>query len=670
MIKSVTLHNFRKHTFLEVNFEDGLNVIRAPSEGGKTTVLEAISYALWGSKALRTSLEDAVTYGQPMSTIKVSLVFNLDGVSYTITRGKSGAEIIYSDQSVTGQTECTKFMERLFRCSADIASKLLFADQNAVRGILSEGATAADGLVNTLSELNTIESLISKVQDQLPSGNVGAIESQIKLLQDSKLEMPTKPSESELVAAKEEFSAFSEKIDLLEQAVPDEREVVEGLGRVENFNAAQARISKIMPFLEGSVTPSSYTEEKLAELRASQAGAPEQARLSRIYTTPFPSTEYEWEGSRESFDKALADNTFAIAVSEKHIIALNKEIHTATILKVNEKSCSFCKKDLTDVPEVALLNAAADEKIKGLNAELASTRLGLQDLQATQNAYIEIDGICHLVKQIAGEHFSLSDDVPPKPTWIGAIPVKPSHQADLAPLEKELRVYQAEMTKREVLEAELAELSVIVVAGVDGEKALVEKQRLAKEAVEAAKPEQGVLALTVREAKIHYSSAVAAYELALAQLVVQATQLQGLKDTQGLMLKHNSLVKKLRVIRPQIAAQLWGSVLAATSQYFSMIRGTSSTVSRDAKGFKVDGRGIRGLSGSTLDALGLAIRMSLSKLFLPGVPLLVLDEAFAGAEPTRELAGISTIASAGFSQVLFITHSDAPESIADNLIEL
>ena len=61
MLKKVELQNFRKHTDLKVCFTEGLNVIRAPNEGGKTTTLEAIAYALFGSKVLRDGLDNTVT---------------------------------------------------------------------------------------------------------------------------------------------------------------------------------------------------------------------------------------------------------------------------------------------------------------------------------------------------------------------------------------------------------------------------------------------------------------------------------------------------------------------------------------------------------------------------------------------------------------------------------
>ena len=42
MILNVTLTNFRQHKNLNVDFSDGVTVVRGENEGGKTTLLEAI----------------------------------------------------------------------------------------------------------------------------------------------------------------------------------------------------------------------------------------------------------------------------------------------------------------------------------------------------------------------------------------------------------------------------------------------------------------------------------------------------------------------------------------------------------------------------------------------------------------------------------------------------
>jgi ABC-type transport system involved in cytochrome bd biosynthesis fused ATPase/permease subunit len=119
-----------------------------------------------------------------------------------------------------------------------------------------------------------------------------------------------------------------------------------------------------------------------------------------------------------------------------------------------------------------------------------------------------------------------------------------------------------------------------------------------------------------------------------------------------------------------IANKLWGSVLAGVGSYFSQIRGERSVVSRTEDGFTVNGSGVAGLSGSTLDALGLAIRLALVKTFMPTVGFISLDEPAAACDEQRELAMLGVIAAAGFDQVILVTHSDAPEALAQNLVQI
>ncbi len=91
MLHAISISNFGKHAELTVNFTPGINAIRAPNEAGKTTLLRAIGYCFFGSKALTESLEDTVTYGLPVSKLKAELDYCHDGVTYNLRRSKSGA---------------------------------------------------------------------------------------------------------------------------------------------------------------------------------------------------------------------------------------------------------------------------------------------------------------------------------------------------------------------------------------------------------------------------------------------------------------------------------------------------------------------------------------------------------------------------------------------------
>jgi len=133
---------------------------------------------------------------------------------------------------------------------------------------------------------------------------------------------------------------------------------------------------------------------------------------------------------------------------------------------------------------------------------------------------------------------------------------------------------------------------------------------------------------------------------------------------------NNALVKKLRTIRPLIANKLWSTVLASVSVMFSQMRGEESWVTKEKGGFCVNGQAVESLSGSTLDILGLAIRCSLLRTFLPQCGLLVLDEPCAAADASRTEAMLGFMKSVDFQQTLLVSHEDVSESIADNLIQL
>jgi ABC-type transport system involved in cytochrome bd biosynthesis fused ATPase/permease subunit len=106
------------------------------------------------------------------------------------------------------------------------------------------------------------------------------------------------------------------------------------------------------------------------------------------------------------------------------------------------------------------------------------------------------------------------------------------------------------------------------------------------------------------------------------------------------------------------------------SKYFSDIRGTPSVFSRGEDGFMVDGHKVSSLSGSALDALGLAIRMALPRTFLPNARFLVLDEPAAAADDNRETNMLGVIATYDADQVILVTHSDLADSFAAQVIRL
>ncbi|HUV24278.1 MAG TPA: SMC family ATPase [Methanomassiliicoccales archaeon] len=88
------LHNYRKFRHAAVEFPDGVIGIIGPNGVGKSTLIEAISWALYGNDAQRTSKEEVRWTGaSPGDECSVLLEFEMDGDQYRVHREMRGKDL-------------------------------------------------------------------------------------------------------------------------------------------------------------------------------------------------------------------------------------------------------------------------------------------------------------------------------------------------------------------------------------------------------------------------------------------------------------------------------------------------------------------------------------------------------------------------------------------------
>lgn len=179
MITKLYLKNFRQHRELTLDLQPGFTALRGQNEAGKSTALEAIMFALFGIRACRNN--DICTWGEQEKSVKVELWLMLNGEELHISRSKLAAEINYAGQTVTGQTECTKFIESQLQLQPGLGPKLMIAGQQDIQGVLTQkGGQAATELIEGLADLEVIDRIISGLQAKYPTGNTKLIENRVE----------------------------------------------------------------------------------------------------------------------------------------------------------------------------------------------------------------------------------------------------------------------------------------------------------------------------------------------------------------------------------------------------------------------------------------------------------------------------------------------------------
>jgi len=93
-LNSIRLQNFRQHADAYIEFADGITGIIGPNGSGKTTILEAIAWALYGNQAARGT-RDSIRFSRagPRASVRVELDFELGGHRYRVLRGLTSAEL-------------------------------------------------------------------------------------------------------------------------------------------------------------------------------------------------------------------------------------------------------------------------------------------------------------------------------------------------------------------------------------------------------------------------------------------------------------------------------------------------------------------------------------------------------------------------------------------------
>jgi DNA repair protein SbcC/Rad50 len=111
-LNSLALTNFRQHADTRIDFDSGLTGVIGANGSGKTTILEAIAWAIYGTSAARGTRE-SIRHNRAgaRATVRVELDFDLGGHRYRVVRGLTSAEL-YLDggsapiaSSISGVTE-------------------------------------------------------------------------------------------------------------------------------------------------------------------------------------------------------------------------------------------------------------------------------------------------------------------------------------------------------------------------------------------------------------------------------------------------------------------------------------------------------------------------------------------------------------------------------------
>ncbi len=240
LIKKIELKNFKSHVDSVVKFNRGLNLVLGLNGAGKTSILQAIGFALVGIKEEGTfKIKEFMTNfnESEFAIVKLSFVAN-DGMEYTVSRKIDAARASWellseNDLKWKGKAEVLEKLVQLVGIEGEpkkVYKRIITAYQNDMTSVFLDDTSKKKEFFNDLfntkiyKEISSVE--VKKYLDDLKIEKA-KVETKIESLEDEIKRIPA--LKTELLNVESDLKDANEKAITLGDQKEDKRKGLEEL---------------------------------------------------------------------------------------------------------------------------------------------------------------------------------------------------------------------------------------------------------------------------------------------------------------------------------------------------------------------------------------------------------------------------------------------------------
>ncbi|MWG36442.1 DNA double-strand break repair ATPase Rad50 [Halomarina oriensis] len=289
----VRLENFKCYADADVDLDDGVTVIFGLNGSGKSSLLEACFFALYGATALDTTLDEVVTIGAEDATVELWFVhggerYHLERrVRSTAERAQTATCVLETPQgSVEGARDVRGFVEDLLRMDAEAFVNCAYVRQGEVNKLINASPGDRQDMIDDLLQLGTLEEYRERAS--MARRGVGRVrDAKRELLDDKRREVAEKEEadlHGRLNRLRTERDRKNEKIEEVEerreQAVKtrdhEQRRLDEATERRERLDDLAETIEELRERIAEAQRERQEHGDRLSELRETADDAREE----------------------------------------------------------------------------------------------------------------------------------------------------------------------------------------------------------------------------------------------------------------------------------------------------------------------------------------------------------------------------------------------------------
>lgn len=399
MLTSIELYNWKTHKSTKLDFSKGTNILIGQMGSGKSSVMDAIAYALFGNFPSIQHRRTNVSYlirSKPKQedTAKVKLSFEINGNSYEVERvisqnSPSTATLKRDGVYLQSQPQrVTEEIVKLLKMDYDLFSRAVYSQQNGLEYFLNlrsaDRKKEIDNLLgldkfseakeNVTSLANRIKDMVKEDSKAVAEFDESRIKEQLEALEkeiaryneaEASAEKKLAETKTKLTASEAKLNAAKEELNKKNKLLQEIRELK---GKTETFTSEIKKIDAKGTRESPQIYEQLLSEKKLSEAAAKEAKdskekAEESGKRSTKYDTQLQMIRKDYERMQmlqkelEKLDKKENEKNLQIAKDAKEKAEADLARYSAE-KKEGEKNlkeleshfgkCPVCEKELEE----------------------------------------------------------------------------------------------------------------------------------------------------------------------------------------------------------------------------------------------------------------------------------------------------------------------------------
>ncbi len=391
MIKKIKLVNWKTHKNSELEFSEGTNVIVGINGAGKSSIMDAISFALFGTfpklQSKTQKIDDLLT-NKPIKAkeAEVILEFSYEGKDYSVLRRIERGKTTYAELRVkegerfrlmegSGSQRVTEMIEKILRLDYELFSRAIYSEQNEIDYFikLSPGdrAKKIDNLLR-IDKFEKARATIVNLKTRL-EGEKSSLQKMIKDEDIKNKEAEIQDISKKIDEEENQIKRFTEEYEELKVLLEENKK---SLDKLENKKIELEKLIEKLSFLRKNYYEEQKNINKIKEI-IGDANIDEINKKILEYSSKILSSEKDYAEKNDIYEKLFSEKK-TIETEINVLSKRNKDIQNQLkeIAKYIQIFSELSKKYVINIDD--LINEKR-KKLDDINSEISVLEYKIKD---------------------------------------------------------------------------------------------------------------------------------------------------------------------------------------------------------------------------------------------------------------------------------------------------